>query len=140
MKVRKLYTGTLHYDSEPMVVEHADRTGLLYGTGSGTIDWDGVEGTVMWSNFPRHLPGDVYEPRVTGSIELDGETLPILWELQGISNAPDSDGTRLIVATVRWQTQIERFAWLNTSMGVEEGTLDGSTFLITTTTYLIEPG
>ena len=140
MKLRKLYTSKLHYDSEPRVVMRPDGIGQLYGTGSGTIDWDGVEGTVMWSNFPRHLPGDVFEPRVTGSIALDGESLPILWELQGISNAPDSDGTRLIVATVRWHTAIERLAWLNPSIGVEEGTLDGSTFLITTTTYLIEPG
>ena len=140
MRLRDLYTSALHYDMEPRVVTHADRTGLLYGAGSGTIDWDGVEGTVVWSNFPRHLPGDVYEPRVTGSIELDGESLPILWELTGVSHAPDPGGTRLIVATVRWQTAIERLAWLNTSIGVEEGTLDGSTFLITTKTYVVEPG
>ncbi len=140
MRLRKLYTATLHYETEPRVVTHPDGTGRLYGRGSGIVDWDGVEGTVAWSNFPRHLPGDIYEPRVTGSIDLAGETLPILFELNGVSDKPDSRGTRPIVATVRWRTAIERFAWLNTSIGVEEGTLDGSTFLITTTTYLSEPG
>ena len=138
MRLSELYTAKLHYDTEPKVVAHPDGTGLLYGTGRGIIDWDGLEGTVVWSNFPRRVRGDVYEPRVTGSIELDGESLPILWELNGISHAPEADGSRLIVATVRWQTAIDRLAWLNTSIGVEEGTLDGSTFLIATTTYVVE--
>jgi hypothetical protein len=128
----------MQYDSAPNVAMHADGTGMLFGQGSGTVDWDGVPGMITWSNFPRYRPGDIFEPNVTGSIHLEAEEHPILYELSGVSLAPDEAGNRLIVASVRWHTTGERLKWLNTSLGVERATLDGSTSIITTTTYLVD--
>lgn len=56
-----------------------------------------------------------------------------------MSLAPEADGTRFIVASVRWHTASEKFGWLNNSLGVEEAVLDGSTSVINTTTYVVEP-
>jgi hypothetical protein len=137
MKLLELYHGVMAYDGEPAVSIQPDGAGVLFGVGSGTVDWGGVEGTISWSNFPRHRPDDVFEPMVTGAIRLDGEDQPILYELTGVSHAPDDDGNRLILASVRWHTVAERFAHLNTSLGVERGILDGTTFAITSTTYLV---
>ncbi len=139
VRLRKIYTGRVQYDSAPNIVKHPDGTGMLFGQGSGTIEWDGVEGSIIWSNFPRYRPGDIFEPNVTGSIHLESEEHLILYELSGVSLAPDGAGNRLIVASVRWHTAGERFNWLNTSLGVEHAILDGSTSIITTTTYLVDP-
>ena len=139
MRLVKIYTGSLRYDSELDIAVHPDTTGYLFGRGSGAVDWDGVAGRVTWSNFPRTLPGNMLEPRVTGSILLDTADHPILYELNGIAHSPDDAGNRLIVASVRWHTASERFDWLNTSLGVERGVLDGETESITTTTYLVDP-
>jgi hypothetical protein len=139
MRLRRIYTGTVQYDSAPNVAMHGDGTGMLFGQGSGTVDWDGVAGMITWSNFPRYRPGDIFEPNITGSIHLETEKHPFLYELSGVSRAPDGDGNRLIVASVRWHTASEEFGWLNTSLGVEEAVLDGSTLIISTTTYVVEP-
>ncbi|NHZ70789.1 MAG: hypothetical protein GWP18_04025 [Proteobacteria bacterium] len=134
----KLYTGRLQYDAALDAAVHSDESGYLFGNGSGDIDWDGTPGTVTWSNFPTVLPRDVIEPRVTGAIHLASEDLPILFELSGIAHPQDTKGSRLIVASVRWHTASESFAWLNTSVGVEHGVLDASTGSITTT-YVVDP-
>lgn len=118
---------------------HADGTGLLSGQGSGTVDWDGVSGMITWSNLPRHRPGNIFEQNVTGSIHLETEEHPILYELSGVSHAPDASGNRLIVASVRWHTAGESFGWLNTSLGFEQGLLDSIGSKFTTTTYLVQP-
>ncbi len=135
----KLYTGRLQYDVALDAAAHSTGSGHLFGKGSGDIDWDGTPGTLTWSNYPTVLPGDVIEPRVTGAIRLASEDLPFLFELSGIAHPQDNEGTRLIVASVRWHTAGESFAWLNTSIGVEHGLLDGSTGSIATTTYVGNP-
>jgi hypothetical protein len=139
LRLRKIYTGSVQYDTAPNVAMHGDGTGMLFGQGSGTVDWDGVAGTITWSNFPRYRPGNIFEPNVTGSIHLETEDHPFLYELSGVSHAPDGDGNRFIVASVRWHTASERFGWLNTSLGVEEAILNGLTSVITTTTYIVDP-
>ncbi len=139
MRLTKMYTARMQYDSAPTAAMHADGSGLLFGQGSGTVDWGGVEGMITWSNFPRYRPGNIFEPNVTGSIHLETETHPILYELSGVSHAPEVSGDRLIVASVRWHTAGETFHWLNTRLGLEEGILDGTSSVITTTTYLVEP-
>jgi len=139
LHLRKIYTGRVQYDSAPNLVKHPDGTGMLFGQGSGTVEWDGVAGSIIWSNFPRYRPGDIFEPNVTGSIHLESESHPILYELSGVSHAPDESGNRIIVASVRWHTAGEKFKWLNTSLGVEQAVLDGSTSIITTATFVVEP-
>ncbi len=133
-----MYTGSVQYNSAPETAMHGDGTGLLFGQGSGTVDWGGIPGMITWSNFPRYRPGDIFEPNVTGSIHLETEEHPILYELSGVSGAPDAQGNRLIIASVRWHTAGEHYGWLNTSLGVERATLDGATSVISTTTYLVE--
>ena len=139
MRLRKIYTGTVQYDSAPNLAMHGDGTGMLFGQGSGTVDWGGVSGRIIWSNFPRYRPGDIFESNITGSIHLDTEDHPFLYELSGVSLAPDEDGSRFIVASVRWHTASEKYGWLNNSLGVEEAVLDGSTSVISTTSYVVEP-
>jgi len=96
-----------------------------------------VKGTISWSNFSRHRPDDVFEPAVTGAIKLDGEDQPILYELTGVSHAPDADGNRLILASVRRHTASESFSYLNTSLGVEHGILGSTTFANSSMSYLV---
>jgi hypothetical protein len=120
MRLRRIYTGSVQYDSAPNVAMHRDGTGMLFGQGSGTVDWDGIAGHITWSNFPRYRPGDIFEPNITGSIHLETEDHPFLYELSGVSLAPDEDGSRFVVASVRWHTASEESTGSTPASGLKQ--------------------
>jgi hypothetical protein len=49
---------------------------------------------------------------------------PVWVELDGIATLRPEDGARVFVTTFRFRTGDERYAWLNTTLGLLEGVLD----------------
>ena len=111
----------------------------MFGRGEGTVDWDGVGGTVEWTNFPPRRADGVYLPDMTGVLKLATSDHPIMYRMHGISLLPDEDERRLFAGPVRWYTAHPDFLWLNDRWGYEEGQLDLDTLDFATRAFVLHP-
>ena len=111
----------------------------MFGRGEGTLDWDGTEGRIEWTNFPQRRPDGVYLPDITGVIKLVGSDHPIMYRMHGISLLPDQHDRRLFAGPVRWFTEHPGLLWLNDRWGYEEGEIDRETLGFSTRTYVLHP-
>ena len=109
------------------------------GRGEGTVEWDGMEGRIEWTNFPPRRPDGVYLPDITGVIKLDGSDHPIMYRMHGISLLPDEQDRRLFAGPVRWYTDNPDFLWLNDRWGYEEGEVDRETLGFNTRAFVLLP-
>jgi hypothetical protein len=96
---------------------------LGYGHGDGTVS-GGIEGEIVWANFPRRRQDGVWTPNVRGMIRTsDGNEL--VFAIHGQSVAEDAPGSRrAILARVDMATDAQPYRWLNTCFLVGEGEID----------------
>jgi hypothetical protein len=97
--------------------------GLGYGRGEGEVTGE-IEGTLVWSNYPRRREDGVWTPNLRGVITTrDGEET--LVAIHGQSVEEDAPGhQRAILARVELTTEEESYQWLNTCFLVGEGDID----------------
>ena len=137
---RLYFTEQAYISGTTEVVELYDGAFLqLIGRGEGTVNWDGREGTIEWTNFPLRRPDGVYLPDITGLIKLADSEHTIIYRMQGISLLPDEQNCRLVAGPVRWYTDDPEFSWLNDRWGFEEGELDTETSGFKTAAYALHP-
>ncbi len=125
-----LYTGALELVVSPF---DENKRMQLFGGGDGRVRGERIRGAVEWENAPRFRSDGVFTPNVRGLI-LCEDGGRIRYETQGFSEPPDPahPTLRRIVASVRFYSKVDSFAWLNTILGLEEGVIDVSTGRIRT--------
>jgi hypothetical protein len=96
--------------------------GQLYGTMAGTLTGERVQGELRLTNLASRRPDNVNLPTLRGVLTTaDGAAIWV--ELDGIATLRPSDEARVFVTACRFRTGDERYAWLNTVVGVLEGVL-----------------
>ena len=96
--------------------------GQLYGTMEGTLVGERVQGGLRLTNLAARRADNVNLPTLRGVLTTrDGAAIWV--ELDGIATLRASDEARVFVTACRFRTGDERYAWLNTVVGVLEGVL-----------------
>jgi len=110
-----------------------------YGVGTGTVTGDRLAGTIRWSNTPRRRGDGVLLPDTDGIIATsDGAR--VFFSMRGYSLAKATPVSRVLLSSITFAADDERYAWLNTAFGVQEGDVDLGQGLIKASTFLCRPG
>lgn len=97
------------------------REGSAYGEGDGTVTGEKLQGQVRWVNHPHARSDGTYLPDLHGVLST-ADNAHILVTLQGRTVfGPDEVGEQLLQVT--FQTDAERYRWLNTTFCVYEGVI-----------------
>jgi hypothetical protein len=100
-----------------------DEEWLGFGHGDGAVS-GGIEGKVVWANYPRRRQDGVWTPNVRGVITADDGS-ELLLSIHGQSVQERAPGyRRAILARVELTTEAEPYRWLNTCFLVGEGAID----------------
>jgi hypothetical protein len=107
----------------PYGTEGTSVEGLGFGQGDGIVS-GGLEGKVVWANYPRRREDGVWTPNLRGVITTnDGGELLI--SIHGQSVEEQTPGhRRAILARVELTTQEDQYRWLNTCFIIGEGEID----------------
>jgi hypothetical protein len=100
--------------------------GRLYGTMEGRLVGERLQGELRLTNLAERRPDDVNLPTLRGVLATD-DGAAIWVELDGVATLRPSDNARVFVTACRFRTGDERYAWLNTVVGVLEGALGSVT-------------
>jgi hypothetical protein len=96
--------------------------GQLYGTMEGRLVGDRVTGKLRLTNLAARRADNVNLPTLRGTLTTEDDA--VVWvELDGIATLRTSDDARVFVTACRFRTGDERYAWMNTVLGVVEGVL-----------------
>lgn len=97
--------------------------GQLYGTMEGALTGERLRGNLRLTNLAGRRADNVNLPTLRGVLTTqDGVSVWV--EMDGVAMLRSTDQARLFVTAVRFRTGDERYAWLNTTLGVLEGILD----------------
>lgn len=97
--------------------------GRLYGTMEGRLRGDRLAGDLRLTNLAPRRSDNANLPTLRGVLTTtDGASVWV--ELDGIATLRPSDGARVFVTAAAFRTGDERYAWLNSVVGVLEGVLD----------------
>jgi Protein of unknown function (DUF3237) len=97
--------------------------GQIYGTMEGRLVGDRVKGELRLTNLAARRPDDVNLPTLRGVMRTD-DGAAVWVEMDGVATLRASDNARVFVTAFRCRTGDERYAWLNTMVGVLEGVLE----------------
>ena len=104
-----------------LISPHGSDEGIGYGEGRGTASGR-IDGSVVWSNYPRRRSDGRMLPNVRGLITThDGAS--ILFELHGRTIFEgDAPGRQNLVGW--FEADDERYRWLNDVVCIAEGRID----------------
>jgi hypothetical protein len=109
--------------------------GQGYGVGIGTVKGERLEGSLRWANTPRRRSDGVLLPKTDGLIEtVDGAR--IFFSVRGYSLAKETPTSRVLISSVTFATDDQRYSWLNTSFCIQEGDVDLKQGLIRAPTFV----
>jgi len=95
--------------------------GSGYGTGTGTIAGDRVNGSVSWVNAPHRRSDVVMLPHCHGLIDTtDGAT--IVFAMEGRTPLTGTDANAQLLR-LSFETDDPRYAWMNTAFVIAEGVI-----------------
>jgi len=134
-----LFDAELQYQPgmEPIVAR--DRAGELVGSGDGTLAGPKLAGTLRWTLYES--PGDlVCAMDPIAEIETkDGARIRL--EARGYGRRQSrQDRTWSVAATLRFESEDERYRWLNDVLGVWEGEFDADAHRARYRAYVQENG
>jgi len=96
-----------------------------YGEGDGWVNGERLKGTARWVNHPHCRTDGVWLPNLHGVIQTE-DGASILFRLQGRTKFMiEGQGHQLL--TVILQTGEEHYKWLNDSICMLEGIIEGFT-------------
>ena len=94
-----------------------------YGEGDGWVKGEKLKGTARWTNHPHCRTDGVWLPNLHGVIKTEDEAY-ILFSLHGRTKfIAGGQGHQLLAVVL--ETQDERYEWLNDSIYVLEGIIEG---------------
>jgi len=118
----------LIYREEPLTGEkfllvrpYGSEEGTAYGEGDGTVIGPRIQGTVRWVNHPHRRSDGIMLPDTHGII-LTHDNAVIMFTLKGRTVFEEGLGKQLL--SVIFETEVESYRWLNTTLGVLEGLID----------------
>ena len=100
---------------------HAEALG--FGHGEGAIS-GGIDGTLVWANYPRRRQDRVWTPNLRGMVTAsDGNELLMSIHGQSVDERGERR-RRAILARVELTSDAEPYRWLNTCFLIGEGEID----------------
>jgi hypothetical protein len=109
-----------------VVSPYGSQEGIGYGEGRGTATGR-IEGTVVWSNYPRRRSDDRMLPNLRGLITThDGAS--ILFELRGRTIFEGDEGRQNLVGW--FESDHEAYRWLNDLVCIAEGLISAAGMVI----------
>ncbi|HZD58267.1 MAG TPA: hypothetical protein VE136_16165 [Anaerolineales bacterium] len=124
-KMAFLFDMKLHYRKEKPPVTMDGKLGEYIGSGDGTLNGLRINGNVHWTLFEAQTE-TVCPANLIGLITTD-DNAEIKLDAIGFFMRPDpADPYRWVnSAAIRFVTADERYAWLNSILGVWRGETDG---------------
>jgi len=125
-----------HADMEPLTVEGE---GELIGSGDGTVAGPAIAGQLVWTLFER--PGRLAcAMNPVAVIETD-EGARVRLEARGFARrADEASPTWAVAATLRFESEHDRYRWLDNALGVWEGEFDTHAHRARYQAYLVTNG
>lgn len=112
----------LSYSGEfKLVRPYRGEEGSGYGEGVGTVVGDRLQGHVRWVNHPHRRSDGVMVPDAHGVIESDDGAV-LLFTFQGRTVFGENKGAQTLQVT--FETEDDRYRWLNDTLCVLEGTIE----------------
>ncbi len=96
-----------------------------YGEGDGWVKGERLQGIARWVNHPHCRSDGVWLPNLHGVIQTE-DGASILFSLQGRTKFMADDKGHQLLTTI-FQTEDEGYQWLNDSICVLEGVIEGFT-------------
>ena len=132
----RLFDAELVYraEMEPLTREGE---GELIGSGDGSVLGDSLTGALAWTLFER--PGRLScTMNPVAVIETD-EGARVRLEARGFGRRSD-EASRIweVAATLRFESEHERYAWLDNALGVWEGEFDAEAHRASYRAYLVK--
>lgn len=111
--------------------------GDLIGSGDGTVVGPAVKGALVWTLFER--PGKlVCAMNPVALIETE-DGAHVRLEARGFGRrAEESSSTWAVAATLRFESEDERYRWLDSALGVWEGEFDAQAHRARYAAYLVK--
>lgn len=137
MSLEYLFDAELEYRSGMPPIA-SDGEGELIGSGDGVVRGGKLDGTFRWTLFEQ--PGALVcsmNP-VLAIATRNGAELHVEGRGFGRRDRPGDTRWR-VAATLRFETDDERYAWLNGRLGLWEGEFDAAAHTASYRAYLAEP-
>ena len=132
MRLNKLCSMDLTYTGGfTLVRPYGGESGLGWGVGTGTVGGDRLRGTARWSNHPARRGDGAMLPAARGVIETE-DGAEVVFDLTGRTVFVDRDGFstgRQLLLCV-FESEDEKYLWLNNSVCVVEGAINAETLVI----------
>jgi hypothetical protein len=124
-KIAFLFDMNLNYKEDKPPITMDGKVGEYIGSGVGTLDGPKINGTVHWTLFEAQTE-TACPANLIGLITTD-DGAEIRLNALGFFMRPDpTDPSKWVnSAAVRFITADERYAWLNSILGVWQGETDG---------------
>ena len=129
MQLEHICDMELVYRTEPLTGEkfvlvrpYGGEEGSAYGEGDGTVTGPRIQGKMRWVNHPHRRSDGSMLPDAHGII-LTHDQAVILFTLQGRTVFEDGQGKQLL--NVIFESEAEAYRWLNSTLCVLEGIIDG---------------
>lgn len=107
--------------------------GSGYGEGEGTIKGERINGTLRWVNHPHRRSDGSMLPDAHGIIKTADGAI-VLFVMQGRTVWVGEAGRQLL--SVTFESQDERYKWLNNTYCVLEGAIDSVALKMRSRVYL----
>ena len=107
--------------------------GSGYGEGEGTIKGERINGTLRWVNHPHRRSDGSMLPDAHGIIKTADGAI-VLFVMQGRTVWVGEAGIQLL--SVTFESQDERYKWLNNTYCVLEGAIDSVALKMRSRVYL----
>jgi hypothetical protein len=114
-----------------------DGEGDLIGSGDGTVVGDAIAGALAWTLFER--PGRLSCTMNPVAVIETEEGARVLLEARGFARRSDEASRSWeVAATLRFESEHKRYAWLNNALGVWVGEFDAEAHRARYRAYLLE--
>lgn len=126
MQLEHLFRGELWYVTKGAWL-YGDGEAAGYGEGEGWARGPALSGSIRWSNRPSRRADGVWSADIRGYLQTDGGA-HVLLEMHGRSLSERVPGeTRDVLCSLSMRAADERYARLNSVLGILEARHDAST-------------
>jgi hypothetical protein len=133
-----LFDAELVYRSE-MEPLTRDGEGELIGSGDGTVVGEAIAGALAWTLFER--PGKLVCAMNPVAVIETEEGAQVRVEARGFGRrAGEASRTWAVAATLRFESDDERYRWLDQALGFWEGEFDAEAHRARYQAYLVKNG
>ena len=131
-----LFDAELVYRSEMEPLTH-EGEGELIGSGDGTVVGDAITGTLAWTLFER--PGRLSCAMNPVAVIETHDGARVRVEARGLATRSDeASQVWAVAATLRFESEHERYRWLDNALGLWEGEFDAETHRARYQAYIVE--